>query len=180
VGAHGALAPITVAKDAYVGGRDGAVARIGDDGEVKWRRLVGAPVAVAPMVGADGDVYFAAHDCVVAIAASGRMLWRLPLHQRVLGTPALADDGRLVVATVRERTGGGRGELLAISPRGSVLARLVLSGTPVAGLTLARDLAWVALTDSTLHWVAVPSGAETRGRGARVARGEPRRRTRKR
>jgi len=97
-----------------------ALYAIRPDGTLKWKVLGPAPEDLrgSPVIGADGTVYFAAHNIPLTAfhPDSGRVLWRLPLgvNDHVVASPSIAVDGTLYVAT-------SPGILYAVSSAGVLL-----------------------------------------------------------
>jgi len=73
------------------------------DGSLKWKFQ--SPNAVlnqelpAPVLGSDGTIYVLVAQRLMALSPEGRMLWELPLQGAFGGSPALAPDGTIYIAT---------------------------------------------------------------------------------
>lgn len=118
--------------EAYVGilapaiGADGAVFVAGDQlyavepgGTLRWKALTPSfeLLRSSPVIGADGTVYFAAHNVPLTAfdPADGAVLWSLPLgwNDYVFGSPAIGADGTIYVAS-------NDGALRAVSSAGAL------------------------------------------------------------
>jgi outer membrane protein assembly factor BamB len=73
------------------------------DGSLKWKFQSPNPVLnqelPAPVLGSDGTIYVVGAQRLIALSPEGRMLWELPLQGSFGGSPALAPDGTLYIAT---------------------------------------------------------------------------------
>jgi outer membrane protein assembly factor BamB len=76
------------------------------DGTVSWKfrlpKTINASRHAAPIIGSDGTIYILAERMVIALSAQGKIIWQLPLQGTTIGSPALAPDGTLYVATVEQ------------------------------------------------------------------------------
>jgi outer membrane protein assembly factor BamB len=74
------------------------------DGAEKWRfqlpKAVNGEQHVAPVLGSDGTIYLLVEQRLIALSPERRLLWALPLGGTFGGSPALANDGTLYVATL--------------------------------------------------------------------------------
>ena len=104
-------------------GPDGAIYVLGrglfainPDGSIRWHFHSGTSgYRTTPILGADGNVYLGSGVAVTALDAQGRVLWDYtpgdawdlsPARRRVLASPAIGVDGR-IVATSFSFTDGG-------------------------------------------------------------------------
>jgi outer membrane protein assembly factor BamB len=84
---------------------------------VAWKFRTGGRVSGGVVIDRQGRVYFGSHDgAVYALDRNGSLLWKVQTGDKVWATPALADDGRLLVVGSDDdhlygiETGGGRKE----------------------------------------------------------------------
>ena len=83
----------------------GGLFAINADGSLRWRRFetTSEEMRSAPVIGADGTVYFAAHNLPLTALdpADGTTRWSLGLgvDDHVLASPAIGADGTVYVAT---------------------------------------------------------------------------------
>jgi outer membrane protein assembly factor BamB len=134
-------APALAGALAIVPTSDGLVVAV-DGGRVAWRARVAA-AAVGPLaIGADGQVYAGAEDGTVAsVRADGRVLWRVAVHDAVTRSPALAEDGTVIVAA--------GAAVVAVSASGQLRWRAALGAPIVAGpLVAAGDTIYVGVPRS--------------------------------
>ncbi len=73
------------------------------DGTVKWKfhlpKTINMSRHAAPIIGTDGMIYILAERMVIALSDQGKIVWQLPLQGDTIGSPELASDGTLYVAT---------------------------------------------------------------------------------
>jgi outer membrane protein assembly factor BamB len=74
------------------------------DGTLKWKfqlpKSTNGELHAAPLLGSDGIIYLLAEQRLIALSPEGRLLWALPLQGSFGGSPALAPDGTLYIATI--------------------------------------------------------------------------------
>lgn len=118
------------------------------DGDLqpRWRYPLGRPFAEPP-VSVDGTVYLAGvtegwdTGTLAAVdLADGTKQWRTEVSGGVYSSPAVADDGRLAVGTIRSE------ELVVLSPDGTIRDRWPLDGQ-VTGPVRTDGSRFVALTE---------------------------------
>lgn len=86
----------------FVVNSQGIATAFSPDGTVKWtlHLSVRNGIQATPIIGADGTIYFAADPGLIAISPDGRRLWDLALSGFAAGSPTLAPDGTLYLATI--------------------------------------------------------------------------------
>jgi hypothetical protein len=99
----------------------------------------------------DGMTFVAVGPAVVAIAPTGKVMWRRELPGHVVAGPLVAADGAIYVALAV----GDRGQIRALGGDGSE-RRIDLPAPPTRGLALDSGRLWVGLENGTLQQVAVP------------------------
>jgi len=147
-------------------GIDETVYAFHPDGSLRWSHAgdgVGGPVTVAR----DGTVYFPSND-LVALDASGVLLWRTGVHLQLGGSPSLGLDGTIYVnsinATVYAFNPNGTSKWSyqaddccspdvpsspAIGPDGTIyVGEATFDGSEIDGVMLALN------PDGTLKWEA--------------------------
>jgi outer membrane protein assembly factor BamB len=104
-------APIAIGRDGDVlvgvyGPRPRVVSLDGETGEVRWSFPVGLDeatergIASGPLVDADGNIYFGAHDSFVySITREGRLRWVLRVGREIDAAPVLTPEGVLIVGS---------------------------------------------------------------------------------
>jgi outer membrane protein assembly factor BamB len=81
----------------------GVVFAFAADGSVIWRcRIANAINSAghpAPILGSDGAIYVFAEKTLTALSAEGNLIWQFTIPGTPIGSPALASDGTLYIAT---------------------------------------------------------------------------------
>jgi outer membrane protein assembly factor BamB len=149
--------PVAVAPDQslYVGSRNNKIVALDSQGVLKWT-FDGGPFEgyrASPVISSDGTVFAVNSTGVVkAFSPDGTVKWTLPLsaHNGFQATPILGADGALYVAADPG--------LIAVSPDGTKLWELSLSGFVAGSPTLAPDgTLYVATIDGILYAVGTAS-----------------------
>jgi len=105
-----------IAKDGtiYVGTREGKLAALSPEGEVRWTCQVGDEIQSSPAIGGDGTIYFGCRDrFIYAVSGEGEERWRFKTGAWVDSSPAIAGDGSVVV-------GSWDGKLYCLDAEGTV------------------------------------------------------------
>lgn len=120
---------------------------VDEDLRTQWRYPLGRPLADQP-VSVDGTVYLAGAaegwdvGTLAAVdRADGTEQWRTEVSGGVYSSPAVADDGRLAVGTIRSE------ELVVLTPDGTIRDRWPLDGQ-VTGPVRTDGERFVALTEA--------------------------------
>ena len=108
--------PPSIGPDGAIYVLGGGLFVINPDGSIRWHFHAGSSgTRTTPILGADGNVYLSAGVTVTALDTQGRVLWDYtpgdawdlsPARRRVLASPAIGVDGR-IVATSFSFTDGG-------------------------------------------------------------------------
>lgn len=164
-----------VASDGSVYVATDSLYAISNTGQIRWTRFHnGEDLRASPVVGADGTVYFAAHNIPLTAMHpdSGRVLWERPLgaNEHVHASPAIGSDGAIYVATdecklfatasdgsslwTYDVGAGGSGCDIRSSPA------IAADGTIIFGTSnrLPRPVLFAIRPEGTLRWTYNPSG----------------------
>jgi outer membrane protein assembly factor BamB len=116
--AEGGTAPPALGADGriYCVDGDGTLYAVRSDGTLGWRIRLDSTSSVepcAPSIGPDGTIYCACANLLHAVAPDGRLRWGYACYSLITSTPAVAEDGTVLVGT-------WDGYLVALTPGGSV------------------------------------------------------------
>ncbi len=147
VGAIAGPPALTPDGDLAAATQTGDVLRIGTDGRLERRLHVAPGFREPPLVLADGSVVVSAWDQALRrVDEDGRELFRIPLPDRQVGSPAWTGRGVIAVPS--------GSELSFVSSEGELRGRASFGAPVVAGPATGADgIAWVLTSDGALYAV---------------------------
>jgi outer membrane protein assembly factor BamB len=146
-------APAAITRDRIYTGTQAKFSALDLQGNVIWSYGTDlAQVDSAPVVAADGTIYFGADDAnLYALHPDGTLAWAFPTGGDLQPSPAIAADGTVIV-------GSSDSSLYAVTPAGDLAWRQQLGGA-VSTASIAPDgTIYVGSADAMLH-AFTPTGA---------------------
>ncbi|MCB1217096.1 PQQ-binding-like beta-propeller repeat protein [bacterium] len=113
----------------YIGGHDGMLTAISPAGAVKWVFDAPGQIINPPCLGKNGNIYFTCNGGLFALSPSGGKLWEYD-------GPGIGSYDTLAIDTADNVCLLNGGEFSRISPAGSLLDQLQLTGAPLEPVSL--------------------------------------------
>ncbi|MEZ5337456.1 MAG: PQQ-binding-like beta-propeller repeat protein [bacterium] len=113
----------------YIGGHDGMLTAISPAGVVKWVFDAPGQIINPPCLGKNGNIYFTCNGGLFALSPSGGKLWEYD-------GPGIGSYDTLAIDSADNVCLLNGGEFSRISPAGSLLDQLQLTGAPLEPVSL--------------------------------------------